>query len=73
MYYNIVSLIRKKPTTIIVHAGANNCINDNSIQIIKNIKVEGVHFAETTILHSDIFFRLTDLTSLRPTDNINDQ
>ena len=53
MYYNIVPLIRKKPTTIIVHAGANNCVNDNSNQIIK---VEGVHFAETTILHGTFSF-----------------
>ena len=29
MYYNIVPLIRRKPTTIIIHAGANNCVNDN--------------------------------------------
>ena len=29
MYYNIVPLIRRKPTTIIIHAGAKNCVNDN--------------------------------------------
>ena len=29
MYYIIGPLLRKKPTTIIVHAGANNCVNDD--------------------------------------------
>ena len=37
MHYNLIPLLRKKPTTIIVHAGANNCVNDNSTQIIEKL------------------------------------
>ena len=37
MHYNLIPLLRKKPTTIILHAGTNNCINNNSNEIIEKL------------------------------------
>ena len=37
MHYNLIPLLRKQPTNIIIHAGTNNCVNDNSRQIIEKL------------------------------------
>ena len=37
MHYNLIQLLRKKPTTIILHAGTNNCIKNNSKEIIEKL------------------------------------
>ena len=37
MHYNIFPLLRKRPTHIILHVGTNNCVNDNSAQIIEKL------------------------------------
>lgn len=37
MHYNITPLLRKRPSTIILHVGTNNTTRDNSHQIIEKL------------------------------------
>ena len=37
MHFNIIPLFRKRPSTIILHVGTNNCVNENSAQIMKKL------------------------------------
>ena len=78
MYYNIVPLIRKKPTTIILHAGANNCVNDNSNQIIKKLlRLKGFILRKLpycTVTFSSLIYRFDEpkaqLTTLMTNKNL---
>ena len=38
MNYNIIPLLRKRPSTVILHIGTNNTTRDNSHQIIEKLK-----------------------------------
>ena len=49
MHFNIIPLLRKKPTNIILHVGTNNCINDNSSQIISKL----IRLKEFILSHLD--------------------
>ena len=37
MFYNLVPLIRKKPSALILHVGTNNTVSDSSKVILKKI------------------------------------
>ena len=37
MHFNIDPLLRKKPSNIIMHVGCNNCVDDNSTEIMKKL------------------------------------
>ena len=37
MHFHIVPLLRKRPSTIIIHVGCNNCVDDNSTEIMKKL------------------------------------
>ena len=38
MFYNVVPLLRKKPSKLILHVGANNSVSSSSKVILKKIK-----------------------------------
>ena len=38
MFYNLVPLMRKNPSTLILHVGTNNTVSDSSNVILKKIK-----------------------------------
>ena len=37
MHFHIIPLLRKMPSTIIMHVGCNNCVDDDSTQIMKKL------------------------------------
>ena len=55
MHYNILPLLRKKPTTVILHVGTNDCTSDNSAEItVKLLKLK--NFILTTLPTCKIIF-----------------
>ena len=37
MHFNLIPLLRKRPSVIILHVGCNNCVNENSAQVMKKL------------------------------------
>ena len=48
LHYNLVPLLRKRPSTIILHTGTNNSTRDNSAQIIEKL----INLKEFIISHT---------------------
>ena len=55
MSYNIYPLLRKNPTNIIIHAGTNNAISDNSSYIFRKL-VELKNFVLSLLPHCTVIF-----------------
>ena len=43
MYFNLISLLRKKPAALVIHVGTNNPLNETSFQIYDKL-LNLVHF-----------------------------
>ena len=68
MHYNILPLLRKKPTTIILHVGTNGATTDNTAEItIKLLKLEKFILSilpTCRIIFSSLIDRFDDLKAL---------
>ena len=53
MFFNIFPLLRENPTNIIMHAGTNNAVTENSSQTIRKL-LKLKHFI--TSIHPKLYF-----------------
>ena len=70
MYFNLIPLLRNKPTTLVLHVGANNSSNETSFQIYNKL-LNLVHFIKENNLTIKRLNSLLSETSLDIIDNSN--
>ena len=63
MFLNIFPLLRKNPTNIIMHAGTNNAVTENSSQIIRKL-LKLKHFITSIFSNCQVVFFYNYLTAL---------
>ena len=65
MYHYITPLLQKKPKNIILHVGTNNCVKDNSEQIVDKLRNRKDYInsilLKTKVIFSSLITRLDDV------------
>lgn len=68
MYYNLTPLLRKKPDTVVLHVGTNNCVDENSTQVMNKL-----HNLKTFILNQLPQCNVVTSTLIKRFDNAKAQ